>query len=1008
MFESLLKKVFGSKHDRDVTRVGPIVDEINAAWEACRGLSDEQLRGRTAEFKARITAALEGLTDPVERREAEQAVLDEVLPEAFGAVKEACRRLVGQSWEMVGIPVTWDMVPYDVQLIGGVMLHEGRIAEMATGEGKTLVATMPLYLNALTGRGAHLVTVNDYLARRDSEWMGQIYKFLGLTVGCIQQGMDPPERRQQYACDITYGTNNEFGFDYLRDNMAVRPEYRVQRGFVYAIVDEVDSVLVDEARTPLIISGPVEHSDQAFDELKPLVDRVVKAQLNWVSQTLANGEKLLQDPEQQAEAGIELLKVQRAAPKHKRFMKLVSEQPALKKLINHTELEYLRDKRLHELDEHLLYAIDEKAKNVDLLDRGRNLISPNDPDEFVVPDLAAQLSELEGREDLTAEQKVKERDAIYRVYAIKNERIHNIQALLKAYSLFEKDVEYVVQDGKVLIVDEFTGRLMPGRRYSEGLHQAIEAKEGVRIEGETQTLATITLQNFFRMYEKLAGMTGTAETESAELWEIYKLDVAVIPPNKPINRTDYEDVVYRTKREKYNAVIDELVTLNQKGQPVLVGTISVEVSELLSRMLKRRGVKHHVLNAKYHEQEAGIISQAGQPGAVTIATNMAGRGTDIKLGPGVTAVGGLHILGTERHESRRIDRQLRGRAGRQGDPGSSRFYLSLEDDLMRLFGSDRIAGLMTRMGVEEGEVIEHGLVTRAISRAQKRVEAHNFDIRKHLLEYDNVMNEQRTVIYELRNQALISQDMSVAVLESVEEAVRERAAKTTGGGQAHRAEWNLRALVDDLSFLLMTPVQPADLDTDRAELLAEQAAVVGERAYRSREAEFGPVMMREIERHLYLYTVDEHWRDHLYELDHLKGGIGLRAYGQRDPLIEYKREAYGLFEALVHDVREDFVQRLFRVQLSPEAGPAVPQLRAPRMMQTQHAEAQTFGSAGGAAGDPEPGGRAAGRPVDGVIAPAQRVRTAPVVGRNDSCPCGSGKKYKKCHMLSDQGLEPRA
>ena len=1007
MFESLLKSIFGSKHERDVTRVGPVVDEINAACESYRGLSDEQLRGKTAEFRARIAAAREPLSDPAERREAErreaeQGVLEELLPEAYGAVKEACRRLVGQSWDVVGIPVTWDMVPYDVQLIGGIMLHEGRIAEMATGEGKTLVATMPLYLNALTGRGAHLVTVNDYLARRDSEWMGQIYKFLGLTVGCIQQGLEPPERREQYNCDITYGTNNEFGFDYLRDNMSVRPEHRVQRGFVYAIVDEVDSVLVDEARTPLIISGPVEHSDQAFDELKPLVERVVKAQLNWVSQTLANGEKLLQDPEAQAEAGIELLKVQRAAPKHKRFMKLLSEQPALKKLINTTELEYLRDKRMHELDELLLYAIDEKAKNVDLLDKGRDVISPQDPDQFVVPDLAAQLSELEGRDDLTPEQKVKERDAIYRVYAVKNERIHNIQALLKAYSLFEKDVEYVVQDGKVLIVDEFTGRLMPGRRYSEGLHQALEAKEGVRIEGETQTLATITLQNFFRMYEKLAGMTGTAETEAAEFWEIYKLDVAVIPPNKPINRTDYEDVVYRTKREKYNAVIDELVSLNEKGQPVLVGTISVEVSELLSRMLKRRGVKHHVLNAKYHEQEAGIISQAGQRGAVTIATNMAGRGTDIKLGPGVTELGGLHILGTERHESRRIDRQLRGRAGRQGDPGSSRFYLSLEDDLMRLFGSDRIAGLMTRMGVEEGEVIEHGLVTRAISRAQKRVEAHNFDIRKHLLEYDNVMNEQRTVVYQLRNQALTSQDMSATVLESVEEAVRERAEKTTGGGQVHRTEWDLRALCDELSFLLMTPVQLADLETDRADGLVERATSVGERAYRAREAEFGPEMMRELERHLYLYTADEHWRDHLYELDHLKGGIGLRAYGQRDPLIEYKREAYTLFEGLVHDVREDFVQRLFRVQLSPEVSQVVPQPRAPRVTQTQHADAQAFGAVGAAAADDgEPVARGAG---SAPVAVAPRVHAGPVVGRNDPCPCGSGKKYKKCHMLSDQGL----
>ena len=1009
MFESLLKGIFGSKHDRDVKRVEPIVDEINSVCESYRDLTDEQLRGKTAEFKARIAAALEGLTDPAERREAEQAVLGEVLPEAYAAVKDTCRRLVGQSWEVVGIPITWDMVPYDVQLIGGIMLHEGRIAEMATGEGKTLVATMPLYLNALTGRGAHLVTVNDYLARRDSEWMGQIYKFLGLTVGCIQQGQEPPERRAQYDCDLTYGTNNEFGFDYLRDNMAVRPEHRVQRAFVYAIVDEVDSVLIDEARTPLIISGPVEHSDQAFDELKPLVDRVVKAQLNWVSRTLADAERLLEDPEKQAEAGTELLKVQRAAPKHKRFMKLVSERPELKKLINGTELEYLRDKRMHELDDLLLYAIDEKAKNVDLLDKGRDLISPQDPDQFVVPDLAGQLSELEGREDLTVEEKVKERDTIYRLYAVKNERIHNIQALLKAYSLYEKDVEYVVQDGKVLIVDEFTGRLMPGRRYSEGLHQAIEAKEGVRVEGETQTLATITLQNFFRMYEKLAGMTGTAETESAEFWEIYKLDVAVIPTNQPVNRTDFEDVVYRTKREKYNAVIDELVNLNQKGQPVLVGTISVEVSELLSRMLKRRGVKHHVLNAKYHEQEAGIVSQAGQRGAVTIATNMAGRGTDIKLGPGVTDLGGLHILGTARHESRRIDRQLRGRAGRQGDPGSSRFYLSLEDDLMRLFGSDRIAGLMTRMGVEEGEVIEHGLVTRAISRAQKRVEAHNFDIRKHLLEYDNVMNEQRSVIYELRNQALTSQDMSATVLESISEAVQERVEKATGGGRVHRDEWELRGLCDELSLLLLSPVQPSDLATDRPDLLLEQATAAGERAYRARESEFGPAMMRELERHLYLYTADEHWRDHLYELDHLKGGIGLRAYGQRDPLIEYKREAYTLFEGLVHDVREDFVQRLFRVQLAPEVSQVVPQPRAPRVTQTQHAEAQAFGGAVGPGDDGEAeGGARAGGASGAATMASPRVRTAPEVGRNDPCPCGSGKKYKKCHMLSDQGVGPRA
>jgi len=1010
MFESLLKSVFGSKHDREVKRVRPTVDEINRHFESFQALSDDDLRGKTAAFRGRLAAALEGTVEPEERRAAEQEALTELLPEAFAAVKETCRRLCGRSWDVVGLPAAWDMVPYDVQLIGGVMLFEGKIAEMATGEGKTLVATMPLYLNALARRGAHLVTVNDYLARRDSEWMGEIYKFLGLTVGCIQQGMDPPARRAQYECDITYGTNNEFGFDYLRDNMSVRPEHRVQRGFAYAIVDEVDSVLVDEARTPLIISGPVEHSDQAFDELKPLVERLVRAQSQLVTKLFGESETLLQDPEQEYEAGIALLKLQRAAPKNKRFMKLLSEQPGLKKLITRVELDYLRDKRLHEIDEHLYYAIDEKARNVDLLEQGRDILSPGDPDHLVVPDLAAQLSELEGREDQPAEEKIKQRDAIYRAFAVKNERIHNIQALLKAYSLFERDVEYVVQDGKVMIVDEFTGRLMPGRRYSDGLHQAIEAKEGVRVEGETQTLATITLQNFFRMYEKLAGMTGTAETEATEFWEIYKLEVAVIPTHKTCVRQDENDVVYRTKREKYNAVIDELVALNEKGQPVLVGTISVEVSELLSRMLKRRGVKHNVLNAKYHQQEAEIVRDAGQRGAVTIATNMAGRGTDIKLGAGVADLGGLHILGTERHESRRIDRQLRGRSGRQGDPGSSRFYLSLEDDLMRLFGSERISGLMQRMGVEEGEVIEHPLVTGAISRAQKRVEAHNFDIRKHLLEYDNVMNQQRTVVYDLRNKALASADISTTVLESVQEAVLERVDKSAGE-KLHREEWNLRGLADELAYLLMTPVTVAEIETDDFAELQDKTAAIGERAYRGREAEFGAPVLRDLERHLYLYTLDEHWRDHLYELDHLKGGIGLRAYGQRDPLIEYKREAYALFETLMVEVREDFVQRLFRVQLAPEAVRAIEQQpRVPRHLQTQHAEAQAFGGGPAEAADEDGAGREPRRtgPRGAGAAAAAPVRSGPRVGRNDPCPCGSGKKYKKCHMSIDEGVENRS
>jgi preprotein translocase subunit SecA len=1003
MLESLLKSVFGSKHDRDQRRVQPIVDEINRLFASYRDLSDEQLHGKTAEFRARLSQALEGIVDPAERKQADREAIDDLLPEAFAAVREVCRRLVGQSWEVVGIPVRWDMVPYDVQLVGGVMLHEGRIAEMATGEGKTLVATMPLYLNALSGRGAHLVTVNDYLARRDSEWMGEVYKRLGLTVGCIQNQMDPPTRRLQYLCDITYGTNNEFGFDYLRDNMAVRPEHRVQRGFVYAIVDEVDSVLVDEARTPLIISGPVEHSDQGFDELKPLVEKLVRTQNQMVVEWLAEADAQLKDSNHQQEAGLTLLRAQRAAPKHKRFMKLLSEQPGLKKLITNVELEYLRDKRMHEVDEAMLYAIDEKARNVDLLERGREYMSPGDPERFLVPDLTGQLAELEGNEDLEPAEKVKRRDDIYRAYAVKNEKIHNIQALLKAYALYDRDVEYVVQEGKVLIVDEFTGRLMPGRRYSEGLHQAIEAKEGVRVEGETQTLATITLQNFFRMYEKLAGMTGTAETEAREFWEIYKLDVSVVPTHKPVCRTDHEDVVFRTKREKYNAVIEEIASCYERGQPVLVGTISVEVSELLSRMLKRRGIKHNVLNAKYHQQEAEIVSQAGQRGAVTIATNMAGRGTDIKLGPEVPDLGGLHILGTERHESRRIDRQLRGRAGRQGDPGSSRFSLSLEDDLMRLFGSERISGLMQRMGVQEGEVIEHPWVTSAIGRAQKRVEAHNFDIRKHLLEYDDVMNQQRTVIYEMRNKALMSEDMSEAVLDAIEEATRERVAKVIGGEATHRDEWNFKTLGDELSFLLMRPVSPAELETSSYGELEEKVVAAAEAAYRGREAEFGPAVLRDLERHLYLYTLDEHWRDHLYELDHLKGGIGLRAYGQRDPLIEYKKEAFTLFDTLLREVNEDFVQRLFRVQLVPEAMAATERRPAPRRMVEQHQTVAAFGGATPAA-EPAGGGQVERGGAAPVASQAEPVRVGPRVGRNDPCPCGSGKKYKKCHMLIDQGV----
>jgi len=993
MFENLLKSVFGSKHDRELRRVRPIVEEINRLDAEWNSLTDEQLQAKTGEFRARLAGGGESL--------------DDLLPEAYAAVKQACRRLCGQSWDVCGIPVTWDMIPYDVQLIGGVMLHEGKIAEMATGEGKTLVATLPIYLNGLGGRGVHLVTVNDYLARRDSQWMGRIYEFLGLTVGCIQNQMDPPTRREQYGCDITYGTNNEFGFDYLRDNMAVRPEHKVQRGFAYAIVDEVDSVLIDEARTPLIISGPVEAGDQGYDQLKPYVERVVRAQQQWVNEAMSEADRLLKEPDKEWEAGIKLLQISRAAPKNKRFVKLMSDQPALKRLTTRVELEYLRDKRMHELDDELFFTIDEKSRNVDLLEKGRTVMTPSDPEQFVVPDLTAQLSEIEGDQSLSPDQRVARRDEIYRAYGEKNEQIHSVHALLKAYSLYERDVDYVVQDGKVMIVDEFTGRLMPGRRWSDGIHQAVEAKENVQVEGETQTLATITLQNFFRMYDKLAGMTGTAETEAAEFWEIYKLDVAVIPTNKPIRRADENDVVYRTKREKYKAIIDEIAGCNERQQPVLVGTITVEVSELLSRMLKIRGVKHNVLNAKFHQQEAEIVAGAGRPGAVTIATNMAGRGTDIKLGPGVPGLGGLHIVGTERHESRRIDRQLRGRAGRQGDPGSSRFFLSLEDDLMRLFGAERISGLMAKMGVEEGEVIEHGLVTRSIGTAQKRVEAHNFDIRKHLLEYDNVMNKQREEVYRQRNEALMSEDISARVLEDIQDVVADRVERFTEGGKAHRDEWNLKGLADELSYLLMTPVAATELEAGRLEDLADKAMAIAERAYRGRETEFTPTVARELERHLYLYTVDEHWREHLHELDHLKGGIGLRAYGQRDPLVEYKKEAFTAFERMMTESREEFVSRFFRVQLQPAAAREViaEAPRPPRQMVEQHPEAQTFG--GGGAPAASGGAPRAGEAPSAAPQAHEPVRSAHRPGRNDPCWCGSGKKYKKCHMPSDEGVETR-
>ncbi len=740
---SILKKIFGTQSDRDVKKLLPLVDEINSIYETLSSKSDEFLVTRTQELReaiieersnAEIKAKEKGLAKEEFSKavlKAEHEQLDALLPEAFAIVKETCRRLMGQSWRVVGQEIKWEMIPYDVQLIGAIALHNGNVAEMKTGEGKTLVATMPLYLNALAGRGAHLITVNDYLAQRDAEWMGEIYKRLGLSVGFILNSMDNTARQAAYNCDITYGTNNEFGFDYLRDNMALSAQELVQRDHAFAIVDEVDSVLIYEARTPLIISGAVDApTDTTSKDMRPLVQGLVRKQQTLITELVQQAEKFLEE-EKDDDAGLKLLQASRGMPKHKRLLKVFQEQ-GMQSLAQSVESVYLRDKKLHEVDEDLYFSIDEKTHVVDITDKGREALAPDNPEMFVIPDLGELLQDIDENDSLDSVQKQEEKEKAHQLHADRSSKIHTISQLLRAFSLYEKDVEYVVQDGQVLIVDEFTGRILPGRRYSDGLHQAIEAEENVEIKRETQTLATITIQNYFRMYDKLSGMTGTAETEAEELGSIYNLNVVVVPTNVSIARDDRDDLVYKTKREKYNAVIDEISEAHRNGQPSLVGTISVEASELLSRMLKRKGVPHNVLNAKQHQREAEIVTRAGQPGAVTIATNMAGRGTDIKLGEGVKDKGGLHIIGTERHESRRIDDQLRGRSGRQGDPGSSRFYLSLEDDLMRLFNSERVAMIMDKMGVEEGEVITHKMVTRAISNAQKKVEQRNFGIRKHL------------------------------------------------------------------------------------------------------------------------------------------------------------------------------------------------------------------------------------------------------------------------------------
>ena len=1014
MIQNLIKKVFGSRSDREMKPLLPLVDEVNQFAESLTSKSDDELRERTQELKAsireiRIIAeekASKEINDKDEAHKfillAEHDKLEEILPEAFAMVKETCRRMCGTSWKVVGRELSWEMVPFDVQIMGGIILHRGNVTEMKTGEGKTLVAAFPIYLNALTGRGVHLITVNDYLAQRDAEWMGEVYKRLGLSVGFILNNMTPEQRRENYNRDITYGTNNEFGFDYLRDNMSLQKEDQVQRDHAYAIVDEVDSVLIDEARTPLIISGAVDAPvDTSFKDLRPLVQDLVRQQNALVSKIVSEGETLLKE-EKDRDAGYKLLQALRGQPKHPKVMKIFQEG-GTKKLAHQVESEFMRDKKLHEVDDDLFFSIDEKTHVIDIIEKGRNALAPDSPETFVIPDLGEMLHDIDENESLSKLEKDQEKENAHQLHADRSGRIHNMTQLLRAYTLYDKDVEYVVQNGRVQIVDEFTGRILAGRRYSDGLHQALEAKENVTVERETQTLATITIQNYFRMYDKLAGMTGTAETEAEEFGSIYNLNVVVIPTNRPIIRDDNEDLIYKTTREKYNAVVEEIASCHHKGQPSLVGTITVEASELLSRLLKRRGIPHNVLNAKQHQSEAEIVARAGQTGAVTIATNMAGRGTDIKLGEGVIEAGGLHIIGTERHESRRIDLQLRGRSGRQGDPGSSVFYLSLEDDLMRLFNSERIASIMDRLGAEEGEVITAKMVTRAIENAQKKVEQRNFGIRKHLLEYDDVMNQQRQVVYDIRNQALNDEDISDAVLDMVDEYVDDELNRMEDTSPQN---WDWENLRQNLSSHLLVDVdyesvkESAESDEvsieDARNFILDQAKEV----YQTRESLLPDDVMRGFEKFVMLRTIDEKWKDHLYAMDQLREGINLRAYGQKNPLLEYKSEGFQMFQQMMVDTTEETVQRLYRTQIrGMEAAPEMPVSRA-RNVQTQHDETTGMGFSG-------PSMQEQAAASSGV--PKQPVHADEKIGRNEKVKMvsPSGKqvevKYKKLQQYLNQG-----
>jgi preprotein translocase subunit SecA len=1011
---SLLKKIIPSHNERILNKLYPLVEEINNKFKEYQKLNENELPKITEKFKIRLK---EGET------------LEDIMIESFALVKRTCELLLGKTWNVTGLEWQWEMVPYDVQIVGAIVLHEGNIAEMKTGEGKTLAATMPLYLNALTEKGAHLVTVNDYLARRDREWMGPIYESLGLSVGVIITDMNPEDRIKEYNCDITYGTNNEFGFDYLRDNMAVIPEHRVQRGHNFAIVDEVDSVLVDEARTPLIISGPVQHSvTRQYDELKPAIQNLVHKQTLLVNSTVAEAKKMM-DEKKREEAGEKLLVAKRGNPKNKQLLKLLQDGE-VESLIQETESRFMKDKRLHEIDEKLYFAIDERENSINISEMGQELIIKREAENFFqLPDLSIALQEIEKDNSLSPREKIVQKESIERNYAEKSERIHAANQLIKAYTLFEKDVEYIVNQGRVIIVDEFTGRLMPGRRYSDGLHQALEAKEDVEVERETQTFATITLQNYFKMYNKLAGMTGTAVTEAQELAEIYDLDVVQIPTNKPVRRIDYDDLIYRTKREKYNAIVKKIKELHNKGLPALVGTVSVDVSELISRMLQREGIPHQVLNAKQHEKESKIISHAGEKGQVTIATNMAGRGTDIKPAREIIQCKecciileekqevsekidiskcreevpcGLHVIGTERHEARRIDNQLRGRSGRQGDPGASRFYISLEDDLMRVFATERIASAMNRMGIEDGDSVKHPLISRAIENAQRRVERMNFDIRKRLLEYDDVMNKQREVIYNIRNNILDGKDLKDRVMEWTDESL-----DTIFDSyliSKYPEEWDWEGLRSDLIELFLVDFDKGKSKVDEIDKteLEENLRKLVKLKYESKEEIVGQENMRHFERMVILKVIDDEWRNHLYELDALREGINLRSFAQKDPLVEYKRESYGMFEELLYNIGKNCIRLLYR--FAPEAVQAPQEVHGEEVKeQFKGVEQEIKPSTGKRSPTPKEDIPAIGNTEldkkfkEEVAKLEKEGKKIKDIGRNELCPCGSGKKFKKCH-----------